>query len=75
MGKKANKCVICGALIEFDEASGQYRCSKCKANYEENLLTPAKNAPKPKREKMRIRWCLVFLSMIYVLWLIYWFLR
>ncbi len=73
MSKKTNKCVICGGLIKFDESSAQFRCSKCNANYDENLLKPAKKKQKPKERKIRINLCMVIMALIMVVYLL-WFL-
>jgi len=73
MGKKGNKCLICGGRVEYIEKSDQYQCTECNALYEANLFTPAKNAKKPKT-KIRIRWLVLIISTIYLLWLIYRFL-
>ena len=74
MGKKDIKCIICGGPIKFDQDSEQYKCSECNANYEENLFKHSKNTPKTKKGKLKVRWLVVIITTIYLLWLIYWFL-
>jgi DNA-directed RNA polymerase subunit RPC12/RpoP len=74
MGRKHNKCVICGGALEFNEELEQYRCSECNANYEANLFKPAKNVSKPKRGKIKINICTIILAVvmtIYLFWFIY----
>ena len=71
MGRKDNKCVVCGGVVRIDELKEQYKCTECNATYETNLFKPNKNAPKPKRGKIRIRWFVVILGTFYILWLIY----
>ena len=73
MGTKKSKCVICGGTIKYDESSAQYKCLKCNASYDENLLTPAKKKPKPKHAKIKINLCMIIMALLMVLYLL-WFL-